>query len=120
MRSGANALIVSLLRAVNRPLPEDVWNRTGQKSRSTGESSRSPGVAETPHPFFAPDVLAWVCFFRVMFDGVFARDVSNVRERGRLPEVRPPMQSLPAIFPPATSDTALVLLALFQREGRLV
>jgi hypothetical protein len=77
-------------------------------------------VADTPLPFFARVVLAWACFFRVMFDGVFARDVSNVRERGRLPQARAPMQSLPAIFPPATSDTALVLLALFQREGRLV
>ncbi len=77
-------------------------------------------MADSPLPFFARFALAWACFFRVMFDGVFARDISNVRERGRLPEVRPPMPSMPAIFPPPAADTALLLLALLQREGRLV
>lgn len=77
-------------------------------------------MAETPLPFFARLVLAWTCFFRVLFDGVFARDVSNVQTRGRLPEVRPPTQSMPAIPPPPPADTALILLGIFQREGRLV
>jgi hypothetical protein len=77
-------------------------------------------VADTPLSFVARFMFAWVCFFRILFDGVFARDISNVQERGRLPATRQPTPSMPAIFPPPPADSALLLLAVLQREGRLV
>jgi hypothetical protein len=80
-------------------------------------------VADTPLSFFPRFVLAWVCFFRVMLDGVFAREVAKVAHPAELPPVPPArvaMASLPAIPPPAPTETALQLLGLLQREGRLV
>ncbi len=71
---------------------------------------------------------AWLCFFRVLFDGRFAAQIWSVREAARLP----PAPSAPAgpgapkaaqsiAAPAATAATpALQLLALLQREGRFV
>ena len=52
---------------------------------------------------------AWLCSFRVLFDGRFAARVWTVRD-------------VPALPPARESDTtaALQLLSLLQREGRLV
>lgn len=74
---------------------------------------------------------AWVCFFRVLFDGSFA--ARAWRARAALPPPEPPQKELPppsmavpdkkpAPRPaePVPTDPALQLLALFQREGRLV
>jgi Domain of unknown function (DUF2760) len=65
---------------------------------------------------------AWMCFFRVLFDGAFAARAFSAREPAALPEAPPPppaRESLPA--PPLPRETAaLQLLALFQREGRFV
>ena len=68
--------------------------------------------------------LAWVCFFRILFDGLFAARVFQVREA---PAIEPPpepakLPDKPAPEKPKESDTtaALQLLALLQREGRLV
>jgi hypothetical protein len=80
-------------------------------------------VPDSPLPFLERFFLAWVAFFRVMFDGAFARVVSNAAHGAAVPEIPPArvaMASLPAIPPPAPVDTALQLLGLFQREGRLV
>ena len=73
---------------------------------------------------------AWLCFFRVLFDGAFAGDVWTARERraGGLPpapekaEKAEKLPSKPAPAMPAALpiESALQLLALFQREGRLV
>jgi len=71
---------------------------------------------------------AWLCFFRVLFDGAFAGDVWAVREgKGLLPAPEstpapPPKVEKPAPVMPVAppTDSALQLLALFQREGRLV
>jgi hypothetical protein len=64
---------------------------------------------------------AWACFFRVLFDGAFAGRLWTVRDA--LPAVAtattPPAPVAPKAPPPST-DAALQLLALFQREGRLV
>jgi hypothetical protein len=57
---------------------------------------------------------AWICFFRVLFDRAFAERVWK-RERA-LPEPAAPKSSAPT----PTCDAALQLLALLQREGRLV
>src|SRR5262245_24267144 len=74
---------------------------------------------------------AWACFFRVLVDGAFAaRAFAASRPQ---PEALPPAREATAELeqkqrvkqaprmPPAPSPTAaLQLLALFQREGRLV
>ncbi|HXN31326.1 MAG TPA: DUF2760 domain-containing protein [Polyangiaceae bacterium] len=59
--------------------------------------------------------LAWLCFFRVLIDGRFAARVSAVRDPPRLA----PVAAARAITAAPTSS-ALQLLSLLQREGRLV
>jgi hypothetical protein len=67
--------------------------------------------------FFARLWLAWLCFFRVLFDGRFAARVQQARSALALPA--PP--AAPAAERRADSATAaLQLLSLLQREGRLV
>jgi hypothetical protein len=67
---------------------------------------------------------AWVCFFRVLFDGAFAARVWGARELAALPEPAPaPKDAKPLPAPksePPPADPALQLLSLLQREGRLV
>ncbi len=64
---------------------------------------------------------AWLCFFRVLFDGAFAARAWGARE----PRALPPAPEPPKIEakPEAKADpagAALQLLALFQREGRFI
>lgn len=66
---------------------------------------------------------AWLCFFRVLFDGAFAGRLWSVRAA---PALTPPTAGEP-VFPTlrqaeaATEPVqALQLLSLLQREGRLV
>ncbi len=83
-------------------------------------------------PFATRVWFAYVAFFKILFDGLFA---ARVREVEQLPAGRAPLASLPEKTeaappppppppPPApvapNNDAALALLALFQREGRLV
>jgi hypothetical protein len=69
--------------------------------------------------FFTRLWLAWLCFFRVLFDGRFAARVQEARSVRALPAAPPPQ-------PPAaerrgdSAAPALQLLSLLQREGRLV
>jgi len=84
----------------------------------------------TPLPFLTRLWFAWLCFFRVLFDGAFASGVWQLRERGTNalpPSPEPPKTTAPkaeaakpALPPPPPADPALQLLSLFQREGRLV
>lgn len=61
---------------------------------------------------------AWLCFFRVLFDPAFASRAWAARALAPAPV---PPSSTPAAAPkPAPPTAALQLLALFQREGRLV
>jgi len=78
-------------------------------------------VPDTPLPFATRLWFAWSCFFRVLFDPSFAGGVWTLRERalGQLPPAPEPKPA-PAPAAPPPSDAALQLLALFQREGRLV
>ncbi len=67
---------------------------------------------------------AWICFFRVLFDGTFAARLS--RAAATTPSPPPEGPATPALpertpeppVPPA--DPALQLLSILQREGRLV
>jgi hypothetical protein len=75
---------------------------------------------------------AWLCFFRVLFDGAFAARLWSVRVPPALtpapPETQPSLarepspSSRPAREPAAAPEPvqALQLLSLLQREGRLV
>lgn len=87
-------------------------------------------------PFFTRLWFAWVCFFRVLFDGVYAAqlhagkalpaapttpELPSAPEPKALPAepAKPELKPVPQPEPPKT-DAALQLLALLQREGRLV
>jgi hypothetical protein len=82
----------------------------------------------SPLPFTTRLWLAWSCFFRVLFDGVFAarvRSLDSAAGASTEPPAEapaPPRAAAPS--PPAkaavTNDAALQLLALLQREGRLI
>jgi hypothetical protein len=77
-------------------------------------------------PFTTRLWFAWLCFFRVLFDSRFAFRAWAVREPAALgpaPKPAPSLAPTPAPKPtPALTDStpALQLLALLQREGRLV
>lgn len=86
----------------------------------------------SPLPFTTRLWLAWSCFFRVLFDGVFAARVQSLDSPGGDANAEAPAAA-PSPAPPATavtvsrapvalvsSDAALQLLALLQREGRLI
>ncbi|MBX3260261.1 MAG: DUF2760 domain-containing protein [Labilithrix sp.] len=95
-----------------------------------------PGVA--PLPFFTRLWFAWVVFFKVLFDGVFAAKVFAPRldepkdgEAPKLVEADKPAPVVvekiverivekPAPAGPPPEGAALQLLALLQREGRFV
>jgi hypothetical protein len=91
-------------------------------------------VTTEPLPFATRIWFAWACFFRALFDGEFAGRVWAVRETPALPapasatrEIGPspaPGPSPASAPPPAPASPdvtpALQLLALLQREGRLV
>ncbi|MBK9262788.1 MAG: DUF2760 domain-containing protein [Polyangiaceae bacterium] len=75
-------------------------------------------------PFTTRLWFAWACFFRVLFDGLFAQRVFQVREAPAVEPLPEPVKlpEKPAPEKPKEADTtaALQLLALLQREGRLV
>jgi hypothetical protein len=58
---------------------------------------------------------AWVCYFRVLLDGRFAARVWQAREAPALP-----VAPVPTKVAATDATSALQLLALLQREGRLV
>jgi hypothetical protein len=83
-------------------------------------------VPEPTLPFATRLWFAWICFFRVLFDGAFAERAWEAREPKALPAAKPEPRveeekpaKIAAPEPPSASP-ALSLLALFQREGRLV
>lgn len=78
--------------------------------------------------FFARFWLSWLCFFRVLFDADFAARVSELTRpapalRAREPEPEPEPQPEPQKAEPDSTlatQGALQVLALLQREGRLI
>jgi hypothetical protein len=87
-------------------------------------------VNETPLPLLTRLWFSWLCLFRVLFDGAFAANVWRLREGDTkdakgLPAAEPAPAlpkavAKPAAPPPPPADPALQLLAILQREGRLV
>ena len=88
---------------------------------------------EPPLPLVTRLWFAWYCLVRVLFDGAFAARAFQAREPVAALPPPPPEPALPAPpkpepapppappAPPApTVEPALSLLALLQREGRLV
>jgi hypothetical protein len=77
-----------------------------------------------PLPFATRLWFAWACFFRVLFDGAFAARAFQVREPLALEPPaeppKPPEKHVPDKPKEADTTAALQLLALLQREGRLV
>lgn len=72
--------------------------------------------------------LAFACFFRVLAGGSFALAVQRLGDGSLAPtagtsapgNALPAAPGLPAVAPAPTTDSALELLALLQREGRLL
>lgn len=90
-------------------------------------SAAVPTVTELP--FTTRIWFAWVCFFKVLFDGRFAAYAyappALAAPKDEAPPAKPaapaPKAPTPSVPPPAPStDAALQLLALLQREGRFV
>jgi Domain of unknown function (DUF2760) len=85
-------------------------------------------VADVPLSLSRRLWLAFACFFRVLVDGAFARRVARLEgTEGSIDDTATVVATSPAATSPvhqpaarSTSDGALGLLAIFQREGRLV
>jgi uncharacterized protein DUF2760 len=75
-----------------------------------------------PQPsFFARLWLAIVCWFRIVFDAEFAARILAVRQGApALPPQKPALPAEKPASPPPPAGQALHLLALLQREGRLI
>jgi hypothetical protein len=84
-----------------------------------------------PLPFFTRLWFAWVVFFRVLFDGLFAAklftpELPEPAAPATTPELAPKQAPAPVRVEKVEADgagardAALQLLALLQREGRLV
>jgi hypothetical protein len=81
--------------------------------------------------FFARLFLAWVAYFRTIFDADFAAGVVRLREgkpalppppveEKKAPEKKPEPEKPKVALKEASPDAALQLLALLQREGRFI
>jgi hypothetical protein len=69
-------------------------------------------------PFFQRLWFAWVVYFRILFDAKYAADLKEPKQLPPGPAPQAPRSGAEPAKP--NSDAALQLLALFQREGRLV
>jgi hypothetical protein len=85
-------------------------------------------VAETDPSFFARLALAFAAFFRVLFNAAYAGQVLRLAS-GESPASAPAPVAHKPVAPPAPeppklrevpTDSALQLLGLLQREGRLI
>lgn len=92
------------------------------------DSPNSPALPSLS--FFARLSLAYVVFFRVLFNGEYAVSLQSFQALGSSgerpkalpePEIAPKELPAPAAPPaPPSTDAALQLLAMLQREGRFV
>jgi uncharacterized protein DUF2760 len=88
-------------------------------------------MSDATPSFFARLFLAWIAYFRTLFDADFAAGVVKLREGAMA--LPPPAEEKPApkkakakvkkeapVLKAAPVDAAMQLLGLFQREGRFV
>jgi Domain of unknown function (DUF2760) len=92
----------------------------------------SDAPTSSPLPFTTRLWFAWICFFRALFDGDFAARAWSVRDALPAPALpapakrdepapdKPAKPERAAPPPPPSTDAALQLLGLLQREGRLI
>lgn len=73
-----------------------------------------------PLPFFTRIWFAWIAFFRILLDGLFAARVRQAENSVPALLPRAPTSEPPALPSPPDSTPALQLLAILQREGRFV
>ena len=73
-------------------------------------------MPDAPLPFLTRIWFAWICSFRILFDGAFAARAFAAR----LPTPAPAPTLTPTPTPTSTLTSALQLLSLLQREGRFV
>jgi hypothetical protein len=74
-------------------------------------------------PFFTRLWFAYVVFFRVLFNGEYAAELHSPKALPPAPEPPKKLEAKPEPKPeppPPSTDAALQLLALLQREGRFV
>jgi hypothetical protein len=64
--------------------------------------------------------LAFKVFFKTLGNAAFAEQIGKLLQTATLPEPPPPTAAKPALALAASPDSALVLLAVLQREARLV
>ncbi len=79
----------------------------------------APVATDDTLPLLTRLWFAWLCFFRVLFDSAFAQRAWAARALAPAPTPAPAVTPTPAVTP-ASPTAALQLLALLQREGRLV
>jgi len=107
----------SQLEAPNRPV-----STPRRRKLPLSPNTRYPSRVsqDAPLPVLTRLWFAWACLFRILFDGAFAARVFLVREA--LPKLPPPPEPKKLEEKPKAPDvsSALSLLALLQREGRLV
>lgn len=85
-------------------------------------------MAEPSLSFVSRFALAYIAFFKILFDGVFAARVSAARTDAPAhdePPIRLSGSTMPKASPPprlreVPTDAALQLLGLLQREGRFI
>jgi hypothetical protein len=85
-------------------------------------------VTDERPSFFARIWIAWVAYFRVLFDGEFAAGVQRLRAGAAAPSLPAPEpapepeapKKPAAVLREAPTDAALQLLGLLQRHGRFV
>jgi hypothetical protein len=73
-----------------------------------------------PLPFFTRVWFAWIVYFKILFDGAYAAEVKSGGKALPAAPEPPPKPEKKEPPPPPSTDAALQLLALLQREGRLV
>jgi hypothetical protein len=77
-------------------------------------------VTDTDPGFFARLALSFAAFFRVLFDGAYAGRVARLSAGAGEPAAKPaPVEPVTKLHV-APTESALQLLGLLQREGRLI
>src|SRR6185369_15628181 len=94
--------------------------RRSGSARGRAVESRSAASGPPPLSLWTRLWFAWVCLARVLFYGTFAARVRALDDALPSSAALDARAERAAAAPPASPGPALQLLALFQREGRLI